>query len=89
MTETKEHGRALAANAPRPRPAARSLEQIYRLPPQALITPAEASAVAQISETALAVRRTKGEWPRYLKYGRLVRYRLGDVIRDPDAGDAP
>lgn len=78
-----------AAKASRPRPNPRDLEQLYRLPAQALITPAEAAAVAQISETALAVRRTKGEWPRYLKYGRLVRYRLGDVIRDPDAGDAP
>ena len=85
MTLEKSH----AAKAPRPRPNPRDLEQLYRLPLQALITPAEAAAVAQISETALAVRRTKGEWTRYLKYGRLVRYRLGDVIRDPDAGDAP
>lgn len=89
MTETKAQAHTLAAIAPRPRPAARPLEQIYRLPPQALITPAEAAAITQISETALAVRRTKGEWPRYLKYGRLVRYRLGDLISDPDAGAAP
>lgn len=86
---TLETNRKTAAKAPRQRPAPRELEQLYKLPLHALITPAEAAAVFQISETALAVRRTKGQWPRHQKFGRLVRYRLGDVIRDPDAGDAP
>jgi hypothetical protein len=54
-----------------------------------LITPAEASAVAQITESALAVRRSKGDWPPYLKFGRLVRYRLGDLITAPNEGVVP
>jgi hypothetical protein len=72
-----------AASLPRRRPTARSLEEIYRLPTVALVTPVEASLITQLTESALAVRRSKGEWPRYLKFGRLVRYRLGDLINVP------
>jgi hypothetical protein len=86
MAEIKDPLRRNAAMLSRPRLAPRPLEELYRLPSQALITPAEASAVAQITETALAVRRTKGDWPRYIKFGRLVRYRLGDLITAPTDG---
>ena len=86
MTRTNNQLRQSAAASPRPRLTPRALEELYKLPSQALITPAEASAVAQITESALAVRRTKGEWPRYLKFGRLVRYRLGELITAPDDG---
>jgi hypothetical protein len=84
MTQMSDQLRRLAALETRPRLTPRALEELYRLPDQALITPAEASAVARITESGLAVRRTKGEWPPYLKFGRLVRYRLGDVITAPN-----
>jgi hypothetical protein len=77
----------IVSSLPRRRPAARSLEQIYRLPSIALVTPGEASLITQLTESALAVRRSKGEWPRYLKFGRLVRYRLGDLINTPNDED--
>ena len=73
-----------AASAPRRRPAARSLEEIYKLPPVALVTPEEAGHVIQLTESALAVRRSNGKWPSYLKFGRLVRYRLGDLMIAPN-----
>jgi hypothetical protein len=76
-----------AAFSPRRRPAARSLEEIYRLPSIALVTPREASLITRLTESALAVRRSKGGWPRYLKFGRLVRYRLGDLINAPGDED--
>ena len=38
--------------------------------------------------SALVVRRCKGEWPQYLKFARLVRYRLGDLIGSPAQEDA-
>lgn len=88
MTHINNPAHKSAASSQRPRPAPRPVEQIYKLPLHALVTPAEAAAVAQISETALAVRRTKGEWPRYLKFGRLVRYRLGDLIEAPKEDEA-
>jgi hypothetical protein len=86
MIENVTSVRRDAASVHRPRPAPRSLEDIYRLPPIALVTPAEAALVAQLTESALAVRRCNGGWPRYLKFGRLVRYRLGDLLGLPIAG---
>ena len=71
------------ASFQRPRAPSRALEEIYKLPGIALVTPSEASLITQLTESALAVRRCKGEWPRYLKFGRLVRYRLGDLIASP------
>jgi|SRR5262245_16125623 len=84
MMKTNNSRRA-AASTPRQRLAPRPLEQIYKLPPAALVTPAEAALVAMLTESALAVRRTKGGWPPYIKFGRLVRYRLGDLIKAPKA----
>jgi hypothetical protein len=72
-----------AASSSRRRAPTRSLEEIYKLPSIALVTPGEASLITQLTESALAVRRSKGEWPCYLKFGRLVRYRLGDLLRTP------
>lgn len=85
MTTTSTNPIRLEDSAPprRRRPAARPLEEIYKLPPVALVTPGEASLITQLTESALAVRRSKGEWPRYLKFGRLVRYRLGELINAP------
>jgi hypothetical protein len=73
-----------AASAPRRRPAARSLEELYKLPPVGLVTPEEAAHVIQLTESALAVRRSNGKWPPYLKFGRLVRYKIGDLITAPN-----
>jgi hypothetical protein len=78
------NGSAELASFQRPRAPSRALEEIYKLPGIALVTPSEASRITQLTESALAVRRCKGEWPRYLKFGRLVRYRLGDLIACPN-----
>jgi hypothetical protein len=72
---------------PRPKLAPRSLEEVYRLPPQALLTPAEAGLVTRLTESALAVRRSKGQWPPYAKFGRLVRYVMEDVLTPPRSGE--
>jgi hypothetical protein len=88
MTEITNSLRQSAASANRPRLPPRALVELYKLPSHALLTPAEVSVVVQITESALAVRRTKGEWPHYLKFGRLVRYRLGDILALPNDGVA-
>jgi hypothetical protein len=71
-------------SAPRPRLSPRPLEEIYKLPPHALVTPAESELVTQLTQSALAVRRSKGQWPPFIKFGRLVRYRLGSLLTPPD-----
>ncbi|WP_158074195.1 hypothetical protein [Bradyrhizobium brasilense] len=70
----------------RPRMAPRSLEQIYSLPAKALLTPAETALVTRLTESALSVRRSKGQWPPFVKFGRLVRYGLGDLLTPPKQG---
>ncbi|MGY3578918.1 hypothetical protein ACVMB1_006122 [Bradyrhizobium sp. USDA 4504] len=70
----------------RPRLAPRSLDEIYRLPTNALLTPAETALVTRLTETALSVRRSKGQWPPFIKFGRLVRYGLGDLLTPPNGG---
>jgi hypothetical protein len=73
-----------AGSAPRPRLGPRPLEEIYRLPPHALLTPAETELVTRLTQSALAVRRSKGQWPPFIKFGRLVRYGLGSLLTPPD-----
>ena len=51
-----------AGSAPRPRLSPRPLEEIYRLPSHALLTPAETELVTRLTQSALAVRRSKGQW---------------------------
>lgn len=70
----------------RPRLAPRSLEQIYSLPANALLTPAETALITRLTESALSVRRSKGQWPPFVKFGRLVRYGLGDLLTPPSQG---
>jgi hypothetical protein len=73
-----------AGSAPRHRLPPRSLQEIYRLPPHALLTPAETESVTRLTQSALAVRRSKGQWPPFIKIGRLVRYGLGALLTPPD-----
>lgn len=73
-----------AGSAPRPRLSPRPLEEIYKLPPHALLTPAETELVTRLTQSALAVRRSKGQWPPFIKFGRLVRYGLGGLLTPPD-----
>jgi len=75
-----------AGSKQRSRMRLRPLDLLYRLPPSALVTPSEASAVTQLTESALAVRRSKGQWPPFLKFGRLVRYGLGELLTPPNEG---
>lgn len=74
---------------PRRKLPSRCLEQIYRLPSHALLTPAEAVLVTRLTESALSVRRSKGQWPGYVKFGRLVRYTLKEVLTPPTDRTAP
>ena len=79
--ESDNNPRTLAAMASRPRLPPRPLDEIYKLPPHALITPPEAGLVTRLTESALAVRRSKGEGPPYVMYGpRCVRYVLGQLL---------
>ncbi len=73
-----------AGPTPRPRLSSRPLEEIYKLPPHALLTPAETALVTRLTQSALAVRRSKGQWPPFIKFGRLVRYGLGGLLTPPD-----
>ena len=50
------------------------------LPPwDGLLDPRSAAAILRLSIHTLADMRCKGTGPRFLKAGRLVRYRLSDV----------
>jgi hypothetical protein len=85
--KSENNPRILAAIAPRPRLPARPLDEIYKLPPHALVTPREAGLLTGLTVSALAVRRSKGQWPPYVKFGRrLVRYVLGQLIALPKGG---
>jgi hypothetical protein len=89
MIDTKSfNASSKRANAEkeRPRMAPRSLEEIYGLPTKALLTPAETSLITRLSESALSVRRSQGKWPPFVKFGRLVRYGLGDLLTPPSHG---
>jgi hypothetical protein len=60
----------------------RSLEVLLALPGHAWVTPDEAAAIIGLSKDALAARRSRGEWPQASKLGpRLIRYRLGEILR--------
>lgn len=60
----------------------RSLEVLLSLPAHAWVTPDEAAAIIGLSKDALAARRSRGDWPQASKLGpRLIRYRLGDLLR--------
>jgi hypothetical protein len=84
MTEKNNILRQTAATSARPRLAPRPLLELYKLPGHAIVTPDEAEGISGITKSGLAVRRAKGEWPPYLKFGRLVRYRLSDLITAPN-----
>jgi hypothetical protein len=62
----------------------RPLTELYSLPALAWVTAPEAASVTGLSEMALATRRSLGQWPAYHRIGRLIRYRLGDLLVPPD-----
>jgi hypothetical protein len=70
--------------SPRRRLPPRPVEQIYRLPPEALLTDVEAGIVTQLTRSALAARRIKGRWTPFVKFGKSVRYRLGALLTAPN-----
>ena len=53
----------------------RNIDELCSLPESAIMLPDEAALYLQMSREALAVRRSKGQQPEYLKHGRVVRYR--------------
>lgn len=50
------------------------------LPPDALVTPRWYAAYAHTTEAQLAQQRYRGEGPRFIKFGRSVRYRWSDIL---------
>ena len=84
--ESDNNPRTIAAIAPRPRLPPRPIDELYKLPPYALVTPAEAGLVTRLTVSALAVRRSKGHWPPCVKIGRLVRYVLEQLLAAPKGG---
>ena len=90
MTDTnfsKSASKGVSAEKERPRMAPRPLAELYSLPANALLTPAETALITRLTESALSVRRSKGQWPPFVKFGRLVRYGLGDLLTPPVTGD--
>jgi hypothetical protein len=60
----------------------RPLNVLLALPPHAWVTPDEAAIILSTTKNALAMRRSRGEWPHATKLGpRLVRYRLGELLQ--------
>jgi hypothetical protein len=89
MIDTDSSNHARDETERRPRMAPRPLDEIYGLPARALLTPAETALVTRLTVSALSVRRSKGQWPPFVKFGRLVRYGLGDLLAPPNEGGEP
>ena len=83
---SKSASKGVNAEKERPRMAPRPLAELYSLPANALLTPAETALITRLTESALSVRRSKGQWPPFVKFGRLVRYGLGDLLTPPSQG---
>jgi hypothetical protein len=83
---SKSASKGVGAEKERPRMAPRPLAELYSLPANALLTPAETALITRLTESALSVRRSKGQWPPFVKFGRLVRYGLGDLLTPPSQG---
>ena len=56
-----------------------SFAGVPALDPVALLTTRQVSALWGLAEITLRVWRLKGDGPRFLKLGRNVRYRRGDI----------
>lgn len=50
------------------------------LSPDTLLTPGQYAAYALTTEAQLAQQRYRGEGPRFVKFGRTVRYRWSDIL---------
>lgn len=60
--------------------ATRKLEVLLKLPGNAPVTAKEAALLLRRSEDALAHDRSRGGGVRYFKIGRLIRYRLDELL---------
>lgn len=58
----------------------RRLESALRDVEQSLLTPRQVAKRSNSSLGTLANWRAKGYGPRWIYWGRVVRYRLGDVV---------
>ena len=64
--------------------------QLVAMPPNTMLNSPEAKLVTGLSPGALANRRAAGMWPHPVKIpgaGRLVRYRLGDLLAPPEPAE--
>jgi hypothetical protein len=61
----------------------RPISELYGLPSYGWVTPEEAALVLATTTGALSTRRSRGEWPPYFIVGRMVRYRMGDLLKPP------
>lgn len=55
------------------------LEVIHSLPDQALLTAIEAAAFLRLKYHTLAWYRSQGGGPKFVKVGKTIRYRVGDI----------
>ena len=66
-----------SASKPRTSRSHRTPVQIDGLP--SLLTSQQVSAYLGVDECTLYTLRTHGQGPRYIKFGRKIRYRAADV----------
>lgn len=59
--------------------ARRELDEILKLPADALLVPDEAAAYLRTTRAALSQKRSLGSGPAYLKNGYLIRYRKSSL----------
>lgn len=50
------------------------------LDPRTLLSPEQAGSIRRRTTAYLAKERARGEGPRYIRDGRMIRYRVGDVL---------
>jgi hypothetical protein len=72
----------------RGRPAAitetKTMTQTVQLSTPTFLTEAETALVLQVSKATLRTWRSRGRGPRFVKTGRLVRYRPEELARYAD-----
>jgi hypothetical protein len=72
MDNTDDKKPSRSPRGPKPLPA--------ELHPDMALDPHQASAIVGLAPITLAQLRGRGEGPRFSRYGRSIRYRVGDLL---------
>lgn len=59
----------------------RSDAELQALPDHAFVIETEAARLLRLSPASLTMRRQRGEPPRHVRFGRLIRYRVSELRR--------